>query len=34
MRLGTAMDTMAVIGFDPVEVHYRDGVNTLMFALK
>jgi tRNA (cmo5U34)-methyltransferase len=34
MRLGTAMDTMAAIGFDPVEVHYRDGVNTLMSALK
>lgn len=34
MRLGPALTTMRGIGFDPVEVHERDGVNTLVTAVR
>ncbi|MBM3203677.1 class I SAM-dependent methyltransferase [Candidatus Woesearchaeota archaeon] len=34
MRLDQALDTLETIGFDPVRIHHRDGVNTLVSALK
>lgn len=34
MRLGPALTKMREIGFVPVEVHFRDGVNTLLTAAK
>jgi len=34
MRLGPSLTAMRRIGFDPVEVHFRDGVNTLLTAAK
>ncbi|WOJ90601.1 class I SAM-dependent methyltransferase [Methylocapsa polymorpha] len=34
MRLGPALTKMRDIGFDPAEVHFRDGVNTLLTAAK
>jgi tRNA (cmo5U34)-methyltransferase len=34
MRLGPSLTKMRGIGFDPVEVHFRDGVNTLLTAVK
>ncbi len=34
MRLGPALASMKQIGFDPVEIRFRDGVNTLMIAFK
>jgi ubiquinone/menaquinone biosynthesis C-methylase UbiE len=34
MRLGPSLATMQGIGFDPVAVHFRDGVNTLLTAAK
>jgi ubiquinone/menaquinone biosynthesis C-methylase UbiE len=34
MPLGTALTAMREIGFDPVEVRFREGVNTLLAAAK
>jgi tRNA (cmo5U34)-methyltransferase len=34
MRLGPSLTKMRGIGFDPVEVHFRDGVSTLLTAVK
>lgn len=34
MRLGPSLTKMRGIGFYPVEVHFRDGVNTLLTAVK
>lgn len=34
MRLGSSLTLMRKIGFDPVEVHDREGVNTLVTAAK
>jgi tRNA (cmo5U34)-methyltransferase len=34
MRLSPSVAKMRGIGFDPVEVHFRDGVNTLLAAVK
>lgn len=34
MVLGTALTAMREIGFDPVEVRFREGVNTLLAATK
>jgi tRNA (cmo5U34)-methyltransferase len=34
MRLVPSLTKMRGIGFDPVEVHFRDGVNTLLTAAK
>jgi tRNA (cmo5U34)-methyltransferase len=34
MRLGPSLTKMRKIGFDPVEVQFRDGVNTLLTAAK
>jgi ubiquinone/menaquinone biosynthesis C-methylase UbiE len=34
MRLRPSVDKMREIGFDPVEVRFRDGVNTLLTAAK
>lgn len=34
MRLDASLAAMRGAGFDPVEVHFRDGVNTLVTAVK
>ncbi|SFK02799.1 class I SAM-dependent methyltransferase [Methylocapsa palsarum] len=34
MRLGPSLDAMRALGFDPVEVLFRDGVNALVSARK
>ncbi|MGI9213988.1 MAG: class I SAM-dependent methyltransferase [Methylococcaceae bacterium] len=34
MRLNTALTTMEDLGFDRIQVHYREGVNTLVSATK
>ncbi len=34
MRFGPALTKLRGIGFDPVEVHFRDGINTLLTATK
>jgi tRNA (cmo5U34)-methyltransferase len=34
MRLSSSLETMRSIGFDPVEVRYRQGINTLLTAVK
>jgi hypothetical protein len=34
MRLQPSLLSMREIGFAPVDVHYRDGVNTLLVAAK
>jgi tRNA (cmo5U34)-methyltransferase len=34
MRLGPSVEKMRGIGFDPVEVHFREGVDTLLTAVK
>ncbi len=34
MRLGPSLARMREIGYDPVEVHFREGVNTLLTTVK
>jgi tRNA (cmo5U34)-methyltransferase len=34
MRLSSSVEKMRTIGFDPIEVHFRDGINTLLTATK
>ena len=34
MRLSSSLAAMRGVGFDPVNVHFRDGVNTLVTAVK
>jgi hypothetical protein len=34
VRLGPSLTKMRKIGFDPIEVHFRDGVNILLTATK
>lgn len=34
MRLGPSVEEMQAIGFAPVEVRYRDGINALLVAMK
>ncbi len=34
MRLDTALNSLETLGFDPVRIHHRDGVNTLVSARK